>query len=269
MILECGQRRLDLATPKIMGIVNVTPDSFSDGGLHLAPPRAVAHALMLAAEGAAIIDFGAESTRPGHVPVPPEEEWARLEKPLAAYAALRDILSLPVLSVDTRNPSTARKAVDAGADIVNSVAPLSGGDDPMARLAAETGAGLVITSSEATPETILADLERQFAAAIAAGCRRSQLVADPGFGFGKTGAGDIAVMRALGAMAERFPVLAGISRKRTLGAITGIADPAKRAGASVAAALAAARAGAGILRVHDVDATCQALKTEEALTWMR
>ena len=255
-----------------MGIVNVTPDSFSDGGLHASTEAAIAHCERLCAEGADLLDIGGESTRPGARAPSAEEERARV-MPVLRHA-LR--LGVPV-SVDTRHAALMREALEAGADIVNDVQALRG-EGAEAVLVAFASAGLCLMHMRGEPATmqqapayahVLAEVT-QFLAQRAArlqslGVARQRIVLDPGFGFGKTLAHNIELHRGIPALRELgFPVLVGWSRKSALGIITG-RPVQQRQAASVAAALAAAQRGARVLRVHDVAATVDALKTWQAL----
>lgn len=258
--LDALFRDADAAWP-VMGILNVTPDSFSDGGRHDAAP--VARGAALVAEGAAILDIGGESTRPGFVPVPAEEEWRRIAPAVEALAA-----TLPApISVDTTKSEVARRALAAGAAIVNDVWGFQG-DPGMAEVVARADAGAVLMHNRGSvdPTLDIADdmlrfFERSLALAERAGVRRGRLALDPGIGFGKTQDQQIAAIRAVGRLRAAFglPVLVGLSKKRFLGHITG-APVARRGVETVAANLAAAAAGASIFRVHDVAEHVAALK---------
>ncbi len=264
--LETLLRDADVLLP-VMGILNVTPDSFSDGGRHEAEPVPRGEALV--AEGAAILDIGGESTRPGFTPVPIEDEWRRIGPAVEVLAAR---LAVP-LSVDTTKAEVARRALAAGAAVVNDIWGLQG-DPLMAETVArgEGGAVLMHNRHAIDPaldiaEDMLAFFERSLALAGAAGIARHRLALDPGIGFGKTQAQQIAAIRAIPRLRRAFglPVLVGLSKKRFLGHITGA--PVERRGIeTVAANLAAAAAGAGIFRVHDVAAHVAALKVFAALT---
>lgn len=263
--LRCGRFSLALERPLVMGVLNVTPDSFSDGGRFLERDAAIAHARRMVAEGADIVDVGGESTRPGARPVSEDEE---LERVLPVLEALRE---LPVpLSVDTRRPRVMREALAAGASMVNDVEALEA-PGALAAVAA-SGCGVCLMHKKGDPATmqdnpVYADvvaevksyLAARIAAAEAAGIARERIVADPGFGFGKTAAHNLELLRRLAEFSELgVPIAVGLSRKSTLGAITG--RPAgERLAASLAAALLAAQAGATILRVHDVRETRDAL----------
>lgn len=263
---------VDLARPRVMGIVNVTPDSFSDGGQHADTDAAIAHCERLCAEGADILDIGGESTRPGAPAVGVEEERARV-MPVLRHAVR---LQVPV-SVDTRHAVMMREALDAGADIVNDVTALR---DPGAEavLASHPRAGICLMHMRGEPRTMQqapqyddvvaevgAFLAQRAARLHALGVARARIALDPGIGFGKTPAHNIRLHRGISQLLKLgFPVLVGWSRKSTLGTITG--KPVhERQAASVAAALAAAQRGARLLRVHDVGATVDALKTWAAL----
>lgn len=259
---------LALDRPRIMGIVNVTPDSFSDGGWHATAAAAIAHGVRLVDEGAEILDVGAESTRPGSDAVAVEEELARL---LPVIEGLRARTAVPI-SVDTRKAEVMRRAAAAGAAILNDVSALT--YDPASMdAAAASGLPVVLMHALGDPKTMQDDpryddvlldvydyLEARIAACEAAGIARERLVVDPGIGFGKTVEHNLALMAGLSIFhGLGVPVLLGASRKRFIGAITGQTVAAERVAGSVGAALAAAGQGAQILRVHDVAATRQAL----------
>lgn len=266
---------LTLGRPAVMGILNVTPDSFSDGGHHDALPSALAHARSMVAAGAEMIDIGGESTRPGAAEVPPHEEVARTEPVIAALASEGAV----PLSIDTRKAAVARVAVTAGAGLVNDVTGLEF-DPGMAAAVAETGAALCLMHSRGTPETmngltayddVLADVYDWLEAAVlraeAAGIPRSRIVVDPGIGFAKTAAQNIALLKGLSLFhGLGCGLLLGVSRKRFIGTIGGAAEPRQRMAGSVAVALACAGQGAQILRVHDVAETVQALRLWRAMT---
>ncbi len=271
--LDCGGRMVRLDRPRVMGIVNVTPDSFSDGGAHDDVDAAVAHALRLAREGADILDIGGESTRPGATPVTVEEE---LRRTIPVIAALAHATALPI-SIDTSRPEVMRAAVAAGAGMVNDVRGLRG--DGALDAAAALGVPVVLMHMHGAPgdmqdapdyDDVVGEVhrflaERLFAAEMA-GIPKSRIVVDPGFGFGKTRAHNLALLAQLRRFIELgAPVMAGLSRKRTIGEITGRDVPADRVHGSVAAALAAAERGAMLLRVHDVAATVDALAVWQAV----
>jgi dihydropteroate synthase len=262
-----------LDRPRIMGVVNVTPDSFSDGGRWLEPEAAIAHGLQLAAEGADILDIGGESTRPGAEPVGIEEELRRV---IPVIAALAGQVRVPI-SIDTRNAEVMRRAADVGARIINDVAAL--GHDPNAlRVAAETGLAVVLMHAQGDPRTMQLDphydnvvldvcdwLEARVAACEAAGIARERIVVDPGIGFGKTVEHNLALLGSLSIFhGLGCPILLGASRKSFIGRLSGGAPADQRLPGSVAAALLGVAQGAQVLRVHDVAATRQALAVWEA-----
>jgi len=273
--LRCGRFRLALARPLVMGVVNVTPDSFYDGGRHADAQAAIAHARRLAAEGADLLDVGGESSRPGAAPVSADEELARILPVLDGIADL----DLPV-SVDTAKPAVMRAVLARGAAMVNDVTALAA---PGAlELAAGSDAGVCLMHMQGSPRTMQADPQyadvvaevRDFLAARTAACERAgiardRIVLDPGFGFGKTLDHNLALLARLGEIAALgFPVLVGWSRKASLGRITG--RPAEeRLTASAAAALIAVQRGARIVRVHDVAATRDALAVLAAVEGAR
>ena len=271
--LECNGRILKLSVPRVMGIVNVTPDSFSDGGAHDTLEAAVAHGLALVEEGADILDVGGESTRPGADDVSVEEELRRV---VPVIARLVEQAPVPI-SVDTSKPEVMRAAVAAGAGMINDVYALR--REGALEAAAELGVPVILMHMLGEPRSmqddphyddVVADVHRFLAerifAAEMAGIERKRIVVDPGFGFGKTQAHNLVLL----ARFERFgelgvPVLAGLSRKKTIGELTGRDDPHQRVNGSVAAALIAAQRGAKLLRVHDVAATVDALKVWNAV----
>lgn len=263
---------IDLAEPQVMGIVNVTPDSFSDGGRHASTAAALAHAETLIAQGAHMLDIGGESTRPGSPAVPLDEELARV------VPVVREAVKLGVpVSVDTYKPEVMRAVLDLGADIVNDIWALRRGD-ALDVVAAHPRAGVCLMHMHRDPQTmqvapmagdvlpaVRAFLRERAQALQARGVSAERIVFDPGIGFGKTVAQNFSLLahqREL--LADGYPLLAGWSRKSSLGAVTGIEVPADRAGASVAAALLAVERGAHIVRVHDVRETVEALKVWRA-----
>lgn len=263
---------IDLTEPRVMGIVNVTPDSFSDGGQHASTRAAIVHAERLVDEGAHLLDIGGESTRPGSRPVPLDEELARV------LPVLREALRLNVpLSVDTNKPEVMRAVLDLGADIVNDIWALRQGD-ALEVVAAHPRAGVCLMHMHRDPLTMqVAPLEgdvltvvrgflRERAQALRErGVARERIVLDPGIGFGKTVAQNFSLLaRQVELLNEGYPLLAGWSRKSSLGAVTGVQSPAERVHASVAAAVLAVERGARVLRVHDVRATVEALKVWQA-----
>lgn len=271
--LDCNGRMLVLDRPRVMGIVNITPDSFSDGGEHDTLEAAVAHGVRLAEEGADILDVGGESTRPGANEVPLDEELRRV---VPLIRRLREATSLPI-SVDTYKPEVMRAAVEAGAGMINDIYGLR--QEGALDAAASLGVPVVLMHMQGEPRSmqaapqyddVVAEVhrflaERLFAAEMA-GIPKKRMVVDPGFGFGKDTAHNLSLLAQL----ERFvelgvPVLAGLSRKRSIGEITGRESPRDRVAGSVAAHLIAAQRGAKLLRVHDVAATADALKVWNAV----
>ena len=263
---------LDLSRARIMGIVNVTPDSFSDGGRFLRKDEALRHAERLVREGADLLDVGGESTRPGSDPVPADEEQRRV------VPVVREAVRLGVpVSVDTAKAAVARAALEAGAAVVNDVTALA--DSDMAAVVAESGAGLVLMHMQGTPRTMQADpsyenvveevaefLRRRRERAEEAGVARERIVLDPGIGFGKRLEHNLALLAGLDRLRELgSPVLVGASRKSFVGALTGVTDPGRRLAGSLAAAVLARAQGAAVLRVHDVAATREALAVAEAI----
>jgi len=264
---------LSLERPRIMGIINVTPDSFSDGGLHHAAEAAIAHGLRLAEEGADILDIGGESTRPGAAYVPVEEELRRVMPVIEGLRAKTDVL----ISIDTRKAEVMRRAAGAGADILNDVSALMHDPDAMS-VAAESGLPVILMHAQGDPRTmndnpqyddVVLDvfdyLEARIAACEAAGIPRAKIVADPGIGFGKHLHHNVAVMSALSLYhALGVPVLLGASRKKLIDHISDVPNPGDRVPGSLAAALVGAAQGVQIVRVHDVAATRQALNVWRA-----
>ncbi|HYC97362.1 dihydropteroate synthase [Brevundimonas sp.] len=262
-------------TPQVMGIVNVTPDSFSDGGRLASVEAAVAHGLRLVEQGAAILDIGGESTRPGAGPVDAAAEIARA---VPVIEGLRARWPGPI-SIDTMKPGVARAAVAAGATMWNDVTALGFAPDSLTT-AADLGCDVVLMHMQGEPRTMQAaphydDVVAEVAdwlaaradAAMAAGVARERIRLDPGLGFGKTAAHNLALTAHLDRLAALgFPVLYGGSRKRTIQSVDPAAtDPADRLGGSLALALEAARNGAAIIRVHDVRETVQALAVQAAI----
>jgi dihydropteroate synthase len=266
MHLQCGRHRIELGRPVVMGVLNVTPDSFSDGGRYSEPAAALERAMRLAEDGAAILDIGGESTRPGALPVGTAEELRRVVPLVERLAAS---LAVPI-SVDTRKPEVMRQALAAGASMVNDVSALAA---PGALEAvAGSGAAVCLMHMQGEPGTMQAAphygdvvaevrgfLRGRVDACAAAGISRERLAVDPGFGFGKSLEHNIALLAGLAAIAsDGVPVLAGLSRKRLIGALTGRAEGERLAG-SLAAAVVAAINGARIIRAHDVRETVDAL----------
>lgn len=269
-MFSCGRFAFALDRPLVMGIVNVTADSFSDGGIYVETDKAIDHALSLRDQGADILDIGGESTRPGAQPVSLQEE---LDRVLPVIAGIRDCGA--AISVDSMKPEVMRAVLNAGADMINDV---NGFNAPGAwQAVAGSSCGLCLMHMQGEPRTMQADPQYQnvavevssylagrIAQAEAAGIKRNRILIDPGFGFGKTSAHNVALFRQLPALANIAPVLVGVSRKSMLGLITG-RPVQERLPASVSAALLAAQSGASVLRVHDVAATVDALKILQAL----
>ena len=262
-----------------MGVVNVTPDSFYDGGWHATADAAIQHARDLIAEGADVLDVGGESTRPGAAPVDAGEERRRV---VPVIAALRAETRLP-LSIDTMKASVAAAALDAGADLVNDV---SAGrfDAAMLPLVAARGAGIILMHMQGTPATmqvapsygdvvaeVAAFLAERAAAARAAGVRADRIWLDPGIGFGKRVEHNVALLADLGTLVDLgYPVVVGASRKGFLGTVTGTGDPpAERLTASTAAAALAVANGAHVVRAHDVAATLRSVRMADAIVAAR
>jgi dihydropteroate synthase len=270
-MLDCAGKSLDLSRPRVMGILNVTPDSFSDGGLFADVDSALRQAEDMVSEGADILDVGGESTRPGAASVSLEEEMARVLPVIERIHAELDV----IVSVDTTKPELMRAAFAAGAGMINDVAALSA-PGAMASAAA-TGMAVCLMHMQGEPRTmqmnpqygeVVADiigyLADRVAACEAGGIARERLLIDPGFGFGKTLQHNLALLSNLGALQGLgLPVLVGISRKSMLGAVTGRAVDGRLA-AGLAAAVMAVERGARIVRVHDVAATVDALKVWQA-----
>ncbi|MCW3479863.1 dihydropteroate synthase [Neisseriaceae bacterium JH1-16] len=273
--LLCGRFRLDLSQPLVMGILNITPDSFSDGGRFERLDAALHHAEQMVQDGAALIDIGGESTRPNAPYVSPEEELERVLPVLEKLAGL----GVP-LSLDTRRASVMQAALSAGVvDLINDVSALED-EGALELAAASANVAVCLMHKQGNPDTMqnrpdyddvvdeVGDyLGRRVRLCLEAGIDRDRLLADPGFGFGKTLEHNLALLRQLPELERRagVPLLVGMSRKSMLGAITGETVPAERLGASIAVALESARRGARIIRVHDVKATRQALQVLAAL----
>ena len=266
--LRCGDKALDLARPVVMGVLNVTPDSFSDGGRFVAVEAAVAHGLKLVEEGAAILDIGGESTRPGAAPVSIDEERRRV---VPVVERLREASVQAVISVDTSKPEVMRAAVAAGAGLINDVRSLA---EPGALEAvADSGCAVCLMHMQGDPRTmqrapsyvdvvkeVKAFLLERVQRCLAAGVAPERIAIDPGFGFGKTLEHNLELLRHLGELsAEGWPVLVGLSRKSIAGTLTG-RGAGERVHGSVALAVLAALSGARIVRAHDVAATVDALK---------
>jgi len=271
--LDCAGRELRLDLPRIAGILNVTPDSFSDGGEFFDAARAIDHGLRLVEEGADLLDIGGESTRPGAQPVSADEEIARV---VAVIEALARQTTVPI-AIDTSKPGVMRAAVAAGAGFINDVRALR--DDGALDAAADLKVPVCLMHMQGEPRTMQDDphyddvvsevrrflAERIFACEMS-GIDKKRIIADPGFGFGKTLEHNLALLRALDEFsALGVPLLAGLSRKAMIGALTGRDKHAERAAGSAAAALIAVQKGAAIVRVHDVAATRDALAVWEAV----
>jgi dihydropteroate synthase len=270
-----GHRRgwIDLTRPVVMGILNTTPDSFSDGGEHLDADRALDRAERMVAEGADLIDIGGESTRPGAAPVEPDDELARV---VPVLRLLRKRLEVP-LSIDTRRTAVARVALDEGADIVNDVSAL--GDPAMPALVASSGAGVVLMHMRGRPATMQVDpryddVVAEVGAALAgraryareSGIAADRIVLDPGIGFGKTHLHNVRLIASLDRLLELgYPIMLGISRKAFLGELLGGAPVGERAVATAAGCVIGLVQGARLFRVHDVGVVRQALEVAHAL----
>jgi dihydropteroate synthase len=272
---RCRDRTLTLGERTlVMGIVNVTPDSFSDGGMFLGTDDAVRHGARLVDEGADVLDVGGESTRPGADPVDLEEELRRVIPVIEGLTKARP--EVPV-SVDTRKPEVARAALEAGARIVNDVT--AGRDGAMLEAVADTGAGIVLMHMLGEPQTMQDDpryddvaaevnefLRERIEAAVFAGIAEERVCVDPGIGFGKNVEHNLALLRSVSALRLLgAAVMVGASRKRFIGVLTGADDPADRLEGSLAAAVLAASLGADVVRVHDVAPTVRALRVADAI----
>jgi dihydropteroate synthase len=272
LVLRCADRTLDLGQPVVMGVVNVTPDSFSDGGRFFSVEAAVEHGVRLAEEGAALIDVGGESTRPGAEPVGTREE---LERVIPVIERLR-AATTAIISVDTSKAEVMRAASAAGAGLINDVRALR--EPGTLAAAAASGCAVCLMHMQGEPRTmqrapsyadvvgeVRAFLAGRVAESIAAGLTPERLAVDPGFGFGKTLEHNLTLLRRLGELAaDGPPVLVGLSRKSMLGTLTGRAA-GERVYGSVALAVIAALNGARIIRAHDVAATVEALKVTAAV----
>lgn len=272
MMFNCGKFQLDLTMPRVMGIVNVTPDSFSDGGQFSQTNLAIEHALKLAEEGADILDIGGESTRPYAAPVSLQQE---LDRVIPVIEALIGQINIPV-SIDTYKPQVMQAAINAGVSMVNDVRALQ--EDGALEFVAKSKVGVCLMHMQGTPQTmqiapryddvvsdVKAFLAARLQASINAGIVANRIVLDPGFGFGKTTEHNIALIQQLESFATLGqPLLIGLSRKSVLGQITG-KDVDARLYASIAASVLSVMKGARILRVHDVKATVEALKVVSAI----
>ncbi|BFM35985.1 dihydropteroate synthase [Acinetobacter towneri] len=271
-VLQCGRLSLDLSQPHVMGILNVTPDSFSDGGRHNEKDAAVARALEMIAEGATVIDIGGESTRPGASPVSVEEEIRRVV-PVAEALSTYDV----VLSIDTSQPEVIRAAVAAGAHIWNDVRALT---RPNAlQTAAELNIPVIIMHMRGEPTTmnnldqyddvtadVIAELQQRVADALAEGVKPENIMIDPGFGFAKNAQQNLKLLNELYQLnGMGYPILSALSRKRFIGEALGGAEPTQRAVGSVAAHLLSIQQGACMVRAHDVKAMSDAIKVWQAM----
>jgi dihydropteroate synthase len=278
MRLQAGQFEFSFPRPAlVMGIINVTPDSFSDGGRYLEPGAAVSKALQMASEGADLIDIGGESTRPHATPVSERDELSRV---LPVFEGLKGRITVP-LSIDTMKPAVARAALQAGASIINDVNAVARNEE-MWKIVADTGAAYVVMHMQGTPQTMQADPQYsdvveevgQFFQSIdrglnGAGVRNEQIIFDVGIGFGKKVKHNLELLRALNSFTKLGrPLLLGVSRKSFIGRITGSAFPDSLAG-SLACATWAVSQGTSIIRTHDVAETVQALRMTEALLQAR
>lgn len=272
MIWTSTRFDIDLSTPRVMGIVNVTPDSFSDGGQSATTAAALRHCETLLRDGADLLDIGGESTRPGSPPLALEQELARV-LPVVRRAVL---LGVPI-SVDTYKPEVMRAVLDLGADVINDIWALRHGD-ALGVVAAHPRCGVCLMHMHRDPQTMqvtpmagdvltpVADFLRDRANALTAlGVAPTRIALDPGIGFGKTVAQNFSLLARQAELLELgFPLLAGWSRKSSLGAVTGREQPTERVAASVAAAVLAVERGARLVRVHDVAATVDALRVWRA-----
>jgi dihydropteroate synthase len=271
MKLQCAEYLLDLSTPKVMGILNVTPDSFSDGGQFTNIDAAIAHAQQLIDDGADIIDIGGESTRPGATPVPLETELQRVIPVIQALAKCG-----VALSIDTYKPAVMQAAIKAGVHMVNDVFALQ---QPGAIEAVQDSAvGLCLMHMQGNPQTMQLQpqyqdvvqevrqfLQQRVSQLSAAGIAKQRIAIDPGFGFGKKNQHNLTLLKQLAQIRfDNLPILAGLSRKSILGQLAG-GDPSQRLYASLAASVLAVSHGANIVRVHDVKATVEALKVTAAV----
>jgi dihydropteroate synthase len=276
MLLRCGTQTLDLTQPVVMGVLNVTPDSFSDGGKFLDIPAAVDHGLRMVEEGAAIVDVGGESTRPGAQPVSPEEEIRRVIPVVEKLRAQTDA----IISIDTSKPQVMRAAAEAGAGLINDVRALS--EEGALEVAVASQCAICVMHMQGDPRSmqlaphyvdvvneVKAFLAERVKVCRAAGIAAERIVIDPGFGFGKTLEHNLELLRHLRELGSQppgaeWPIMVGLSRKSIVGRLTG-RPSGERVHGSVALALMAVINGARIVRVHDVGATVDALETVVAV----
>ncbi|QPF38657.1 dihydropteroate synthase [Acinetobacter sp. TTH0-4] len=271
-VLQCGQHHLDLAQPHVMGILNVTPDSFSDGGKHNSQEQAVAYALQMIADGATVIDIGGESTRPGALVVEIEEEIRRVV-PVVEELAQHNV----IISIDTSQPEVMRKAVQAGAHIWNDVRALT---RPNALItAAELDIPVIIMHMRGEPTTmnnlnqysdvtqdVMGELQHRINAALAVGIKPENIMIDPGFGFAKNAQQNLKLLQEFHVLTSLgYPILSALSRKRFIGEVLGESNAQNRVVGSVAAHLLSIQQGACMVRVHDVKATSDAIKIWQAM----
>lgn len=271
MLLRCGTRTLDLSRPVVMGVLNVTPDSFSDGARHPDVEAAVAHGMRMVEEGAAIIDVGGESTRPGAEPVPQDLELGRVLPVIERLRQASDV----VISVDTSKPALIRAASAAGAGLINDVRALS--QEGALEAATASSCAVCLMHMQGDPRTMqiapsYADVVKEVKEflhsrarnCVAAGLAADRIVIDPGFGFGKTVEHNVRLLRHLRELGTDWPVMVGLSRKSLAGRLTG-RPPGQRLYGSLALAVIAVVNGARIVRAHDVAATVDALRTADAI----
>lgn len=271
-VLQCGQHHLDLAQPHVMGILNVTPDSFSDGGKHNSQEQAVAYALQMIADGATVIDIGGESTRPGALVVEIEEEIRRVV-PVVEELAQHNV----IISIDTSQPEVMRKAVQAGAHIWNDVRALT---RPNALItAAELDIPVIIMHMRGEPTTmnnlnqysdvtqdVMGELQHRINAALAVGIKPENIMIDPGFGFAKNAQQNLKLLQEFHVLTSLgYPILSALSRKRFIGEVLDQSNAQNRVVGSVAAHLLSIQQGACMVRVHDVKATSDAIKIWQAM----
>lgn len=271
-VLQCGQHHLDLAQPHVMGILNVTPDSFSDGGKHNSQEQAVAYALQMMADGATVIDIGGESTRPGALVVEVEEEIRRVV-PVVEELAQHNV----IISIDTSQPEVMRKAVQAGAHIWNDVRALT---RPNALItAAELDIPVIIMHMRGEPTTmnnlnqysdvtqdVMGELQHRINAALAVGIKPENIMIDPGFGFAKNAQQNLKLLQEFHLLTSLgYPILSALSRKRFIGEVLDQSNAQNRVVGSVAAHLLSIQQGACMVRVHDVKATSDAIKIWQAM----
>ena len=271
-VLQCGQHHLDLAQPHVMGILNVTPDSFSDGGKHNSQEQAVAYALQMIADGATVIDIGGESTRPGALVVEVEEEIRRVV-PVVEELAQHNV----IISIDTSQPEVMRKAVQAGAHIWNDVRALT---RPNALItAAELDIPVIIMHMRGEPTTmnnlnqysdvtqdVMGELQHRINAALAVGIKPENIMIDPGFGFAKNAQQNLKLLQEFHLLTSLgYPILSALSRKRFIGEVLDESNAQNRLVGSVTAHLLSIQQGACMVRVHDVKATSDAIKIWQAM----